>query len=763
MIKNLFLLLFLFVSTALGYNPSITSFNAGQVSPLMEARSDFQKYTASSRILENMLITTQGPVLKRPGTKYIATVKSGTPRLLPFEYSTDDAYVLETGNLYMRFCRDGGQILDPTNPVEIVTPFATDELDSIQYAQADNSMYFANGTDIPQVLSRTSHTAWTMEDVDFQTGPFLPENDTTTTITPSATTGSITLTASSGIFESTSGASHIGSIWQINQVGGNPQITGTFSANGVSIATAEFTGGYSFTTSGNSDGTITLQRSTNGGTSWRNALSPLTDTDFDNPAETEETGAIYRAVMSNYGGGTPTYNITVADDTNKGVVKITAVASSTSATATVLNDLVSTSATAVWREGYWSDYRGWPKTVAFHQQRLVFGGSETYPQTIWFGKTDPADYANFFEGTLDTSAFTVALPGQNPTKWLLSQDYLLIGTSGSCGKYGDQGKAVTPTSPNYQEQSPYGSDSLRAVQSNSGVLYVERGARRIREFGYKLQSDKFESDNLNILSPEITDGGITDIAFQLRPNPILWCVLGNGDMATLTYNQAQSVVAWTKQVTDGDFKSVAVISGDDEDEVWTVVSRDVGTYIEQFQPMDWGSDQEDAWFVDCGLGYDSTAATTFAGLSHLEGETVSVFADGIVLSDETVASSQVTIDVSSSTVAIGLPYTAKLETLPIRADPQDYALKKKIKRIFVDFYKTGDVEFGNGAESDLVAVDFTDGASFTAYTEFHTSDYKLKSFVWPFGGMTKQTAYFESSKPVPLGIRAIVPQMEIRR
>jgi len=762
MLKKLILILLL-VSSAFGYNPSITSFNAGQVSPLMEARSDFQKYNASSRILENMFVTVQGPALKRPGTKYIATAKTGTPRLLPFEFSTDDASVVETGSFYMRFFQDGGQILDPILPVEIVTVFAADELDAIQFTQFDNQMYLVDGTDVPQVLSRTSNTNWTIADVDFQTGPFLPENETATTITSSATTGSITLTASSGIFETTTGASHIGSIWQINQVGGNPSISSTFSANGTSIATAQFTGGYSFTTSGTWAGTVTLQRSTNGGISWRSALAPLVDTNFDNPAETEEDGAVYRAVMSNYTSGTCTYNITVTDNTNKGVVRITAVASSTSATATVLNDLVSTKATSTWREGYWSDFRGWPLSVVTHQQRLVFGGSRTFPQTIWFGKTDPDDPANFFEGTLDTSSFTVALPGQNPIRWLLSQDYLLIGTSGSCGKYGDQGKAVTPTSPNYQEQTRHGGAALRAVLGGDAVVYVERGSRIVREFGYSLQFDKYLSPDLTILSPEITKSGITDIAFQLRPDPVLWSVLGNGNIATLTYDRTQSVVAWSPQVTDGDFESVAIISGSNEDEVWVSVTRDNGVFIEQFQPRDWGDDQEDAWFVDSGLGYDSTAATTFTGLDHLNGSTVAVFADGIVLESEVVSNGSITIDVASSVVVAGLPYTAKLETMPIRADPQDYTLNKKIKALFVDFYKTGDVEFGNGSDSDLTPVNFADGGSFVAFQEFHTSEVKPKRFVWVYGGMIKQTAYFESSKPVPLGIRAIVPDMEIRR
>lgn len=748
--------------------PPITSFNAGQVSPLMEARADFEKYNSSCRTVENMLVTVQGPVLKRPGTKYIAAAKSGSVRLIPFEYSTDDAYVLEMGNAYIRFYRDGGQILDGGDPYEITTEFDTDEVWDIQYTQTDNSMYLADGNDPPQVLTRTAHDSWTIADVDFTTGPFLPENTTATTITPSGTTGSITLEASSEIFESTSGASHVGSLWEISQIRTTSSLTGDLDGDESSLQSVYFTGGYSFTTTGTWVGTVTLQRSTNDGANWSAALTPLVDTNFDNPAETEEDGAIYRVTMSNYTSGTCAYNLSITDQYNHGIVSITAVTDGDTATATVITDLESTDATALWREGYWSDYRGWPETVAFHQQRLVFGGSVSYPQTIWFGEADPDDYTNFAEGTLDTSAFTIALQGQNPIRWLLSQDYLLIGTSGSCGKYGEQGEAITPTSPNYQEQTRYGSAAISAVLGGDAVLYVERGARRVREFSYSLQYDKYISPDLTILSPEITDSGIKDIAFQMRPDPTLWCVLNDGEISTLTYQRDQSVVAWTKQITDGDFESVAVISGDNENEVWALVERTIDRaarrYVEQFQPWDWGDDINNSCFVDSGLSYDSAATASFSGLDHLRGETVAVLADSIVLESELVNSNgEITIDVASVEVTVGLPFTAKLETLPIRADRQDMAMNKKIKRLWIDFYETGDCKFGNGANSELTQINFFEEATLSPMVDLFTSDIKLKQFAFPYGGIMKATVYLESSKPVPLGVRAIVPEMEIRR
>ena len=154
---------------------------------------------------------------------------------------------------------------------------------------------------------------------------------------------------------------------------------------------------------------------------------------------------------------------------------------------------------------------------------------------------------------------------------------------------------------------------------------------------------------------------------------------------------------------------------------------------------------------------------TYTGLSHLEGETVSVYADGIVQASEVVASGQVTIDVFSNVTTIGLPYTSKLETFPIRVDPQDVAMNKKIKRLYIDFFETGACSFGNRPGTDVSEINFWEGASVTAFQELYTSVVRMKQFAFPYSGMVKQTVFLQSDKPAPLGIRAIIPELEIRR
>ncbi len=580
-------------------------------------------------------------------------------------------------------------------------------------------------------------------------------------------------TASSNIFNS----GHEGSIWRINQDRGTSILKGTIpsgliNADGtyISDTTDWFVGGYSFvTTNASPVFTVTLQRSTNYGATWQSALTPVSNADFDNPAETEKTGAIYRVKISNYTSGTCNFTLTITDQTNRGIIRIDSVGSPTSVTATTLVPLVHSDPTMTWSEGYWSNYRGWPKTVETHQERLVFGGSKSFPQTLWFGRANPDNYEDFTEGALDDDAFTVALPGQNPIQWVSSRDYLMIGTSGSVGKWGEQGKPVTPTSPSYQEQSRVGSSNLMNVLASDALLYVERGATKVREFVYSLQHDKYMSPDLTLLSENILESGVKDLAFQERPEPILWCVKNNGDIATMTYQREQSITGWAIHNTDGDFESIARIPGaTSEDEVWVTVARDINSvtkrYIEQFQPRDWGTDINDCWFVDCGLSYDGVDGNNFDGLDHLEGLRLSILGDGVIEPNEVVTSGEITIDRDAGRVTVGLPFTSVVETLPLYLDEQDKAHNKKVTTLGLDLYETGYCKYGVGTDSTLMNINFENDMNTdpnATAQDLYTSVYKLMGVRCPWGSLQKNTIRLESDAPLPLTLRSISLDLRI--
>lgn len=832
----------------------LEAWNSGEVSPLFEARTNFVKYDNACRTLQNMLVLTQGPVMRRPGTSFIADANDSTDemRLISFEFSKSDTYILELADEYMRFYRNGGQILSGGNPFEIAIVYDESELFEIQHSQSANTMYLVHGDHPPQKLTRTGHTSWTIIDYPFVKGPFLPENTTIGTIAASAITGTVTLSAASGAtpFDD---PGHVGSLWRINHRNAPASINGSFSGDG-SSSTLPVGGAWDASTKGTWTGTVSVERSEDGGSTWEQAsgasVASVNDDNLDHSDTELEAGVIFRMTMSNHSSGTATFNLSAHEYIHVGIVEITAVASNITATATVITDLISNNQTALWSEGYWSDFRGWPQTVEFHEQRLVFGGSDSYPQTLWFTAT--GDFNDMEEGTIDDDAFIYELPGQNPMQWMISQDFLMIGTLGEVGRIGTRNIPITPSNPSYKTQSRPGSAYVQAVLAGDAILYIERGGEKVREVVFSLERDSFLAPDLTILAEHIADGGIVDIAYQARPDSVLWCVKSDGTLLSLTYRREEEVIAWSNHVTDGLFESVAVIPGIGEDEIWVVVSRTVDSndlrYVEQFQPRGW-SDQEDAYYVDSGLSFDGgaavnvtnitqadpavvtvsvwptdgdgvniadgdqvtitnvsgmteinegvytmdddnvgsltfslddssgvgninstgfTAYTTggttqrveknFGGLGHLEGEEVTVFADGAFMETADVSSSTIVISQWVNTANIGKEYTSILETMPLVFEDRGGSVAPKnklISSVEVDVFETLGFFYGR------------DSSSLSEMPEINSSADPIPVFTgfrhcpFPFGNHQKTVVYIEESRPIPLTVRALYPSVEI--
>ena len=211
----------------------LTNFTAGELSPRLDGRVDLAKYPAGCATVENMVIYPHGAAARRPGTQYIAPVKtsSAKTRLIPFEFSTTQTYILELGNQYIRFFRDNGQILSSGSPYEISSPYLTAELFDIKFAQSADVMYITHPNHKTRKLSRTGHTSWSLTEVEFINGPFLDTNTSTTTLTASGVSGSVTITASSSTFVSTD----VGR--QVRIGSGHSKITAFGSATSVTVTT----------------------------------------------------------------------------------------------------------------------------------------------------------------------------------------------------------------------------------------------------------------------------------------------------------------------------------------------------------------------------------------------------------------------------------------------------------------------------------------------------------------------------------------------
>jgi len=175
------------------------NFNGGEWSPLTFGRSDIAKYKNGLETCLNYVPTAQGGLTRRPGTKYVANTKTNQAvRLVSFEFSITQAYVLEFGNGYVRFYTNEGQLLSGGSPYEVVTPYTTADLWDLAFTQSADVLYISHPNYKPRKLQRAGALSWSLATISFLDGPYLILNSTATTLTASATTGSgVTLTASS--------------------------------------------------------------------------------------------------------------------------------------------------------------------------------------------------------------------------------------------------------------------------------------------------------------------------------------------------------------------------------------------------------------------------------------------------------------------------------------------------------------------------------------------------------------------------------------
>jgi len=431
---------------------SIPSFTAGEMSDSMQGRTDFAKYFSAASRIENFVVLPHGPITRRPGTHFVAEVKDSTAktRLIPFTFSTEQTYILEFGNQYIRFYKDNGQITSGGSAFEITSPYTTAQLFDIKFAQSADIMYLTHESHPVKKLSRTGHTSWTLTDCSFTDGPYLDTNTTSTTLTPAATSGTaINLNASAAVFVST-------------DVGRLVRLSGGFG-------------------------------------------------------------------------------------------KITNFNSSTLVQIDILDDFDNTNAVSTWKLGAFSVATGFPRCVSFFEQRLVFAGTSSQPQTMFFSKS--GDYENMSSGTNDDDAmvYTIASNQVNAIQAMKATRTLIVMTTG--GEYavssGASQDAITPTNINIRKQSNYGSSGVDALSIGNATIFVQRAKRKIRELAYNFDTDGYTAPDLTILADHISESGLTDMAYQQEPHSIVWAVRNDGQLAGLTYNRLENVVAWHRHIFGG--------------------------------------------------------------------------------------------------------------------------------------------------------------------------------------------------------------------
>jgi hypothetical protein len=754
-------------------SPIQFSFNAGELSPLGQARVDIDKYKSACDILENAIPQVLGPARKRPGTRFVRRTKDSTKntRLIPFQFSETQAFAMEFGDFYIRLHADGGTVLvgsppaysgatnyvvgdlvssggvnyycmtpvvavappssgvwhpqPATGELEIPSPYGHLFLRQLNFAQSADVVYITHPLYPVRKLSRFSATRWVIEDAAFKWPGFLDENTTATTIAASGATGSITLTASADLFV----AEHVGTVFSLSIT---PASLYDQWTQGVVFAAGERV---------QYQGRV-YEKDGSGGTTGSRP-----------PLHTEGT-------VSD-GGVDWTYLHSAT-----GFARVTGFTSATVVDAEVVVMLPTTSATKRWAEGAWSLLRGYPRTVTFYDDRLWFGGTTHRPQTLWASVV--GDYENFQYGTIDDDAvsYTINTQDLNTITWISPGKVLAVGTTGGEFTVGGNNlnDPVTPTSIRILPQTPYGCAGLvRPLRIASSTLFVQREGRTLREYTYNFDTDSYVAPNLNRLAEHITEAGLVDIAYQQSPDQIVWTPDANGRLLGFTYERAEDVVGWHRHNIGGAVESVLTLPhwDGDQDVLWLVMRRTINGVEERYiEFMEKYLTDSDSFFVDSGLTYDGAPTTTITGLSHLEGREVAILADGSVHPSRTVSGGSVTLQRSASVVQVGIPYTMKVRTLRMEAGAQDGTAQGKTQRInslVMRLYETGPgLFYGDGVTMDELHLR-RPGDAMDAPVPLFTGDTEFLPF--PSGYDKGATITIEHRLPLPCTLVALMPQL----
>lgn len=350
----------------------------------------------------------------------------------------------------------------------------------------------------------------------------------------------------------------------------------------------------------------------------------------------------------------------------------------------------------------------YPGAVSYFEQRRCFAGTTNKPQNIWMTKSGTESNMSYSLPIRDDDriAFRVAAREANTIRHIVPLTQLLLLTSSAEWRVTSvNSDAITPSTISVRPQSYVGSSNVQPVIINNTLIYGAARGGHVRELAYNWQASGFITGDLSLRAPHLFDTfDIVDMAYAKAPQPMVWFVSTSGRLLGLTYVPEQQVGAWHWHDTDGVFESCTVVAEGSEDVLYCVVRRTINgasvRYVERMASRQF-SDQADAFFVDCGATYSGVPADVISGLGHLEGKTVSILADGAVHPQRVVTGGSITLDIEASTVQIGLPIEADLQTLPLAVQLQDGSFGqgrfKNVNKVWLRVYRSSGIFVGPSA------------------------------------------------------------------
>lgn len=585
-------------------SPPQLSFSSGEIDPLLHRRSDYLRFQTGLAKCRGFLPLPQGGVTRLPGT-----IRRGNSRgnvkgvLIPFQFAANDALVLEFVPGFMRVWRYGELVQSAGSPYELATPFGVNDLENLRWVQSADVIYLVDGAHPMQRLSRFALDNWTIEPQTLNRGPFRAQNTTAArSLQASAATGTITLTANWNFFQ----AGHVGSLLRLVPTDQTGDLLWTTNES-LTVGDRRVYGEY----------TYELVTGTNAGE--------------EPPQHTSGKARVNNSTIWRYVGD------------NTGIVRIDAITSPTSATATVLRRVPQSCVaepTYRWSEGAWSAVYGYPSSIEIFGQRMAAAATPSDPRTVWFSSV--GDYADYLDGTDADDPFAYAIAGTSTINRILG---LRRGANGLhvfalgeeyVGRPMKTDQVIGATNIDFITVGGNGSNGAVAVCPDGDPIFVARDECRLLVLPYQLEADRPRAKSLSRPAQHIGKAKFQDIVWQPSPEPTGWLRMANGQLATVIYDPDEDVLGWAVQsLAGGAVESTAIVPDvtGQQDLLMMIVRRVVNgqtvRFVEEltlpFTAMAEDAAPSTACHLFCATLFESASPMSQLSVPHLAGRTVHVW------------------------------------------------------------------------------------------------------------------------------------------
>lgn len=660
------------------------SFAAGEITPELFGRIDLSKRQEGLALCRNFITLPHGPAVNRPGTQFVDVVKNSASatRVIQFSYNNTQTFAVQLGAGYFRWHTGGATLSYPAQAAwngavaynvgdmvasggvtyyclaantavvppnagywyampagiyEIPNPYAAADLMDIHYVQSADVLTLTHPNYPPLELRRYGATNW-----QTSTPSFTP---------PASTLSGVSATATG------SGTTSYGYV-----------VTSVQTTNlQESVASAAATCTNNLSTAGNVN-TIAWTDSAAAGTNIRYYVYKLAN-------------GLYGYIGQASGTSFVDNNIT------PDVTRTPPISDASAA---------------------FSSAGNYPGAVSYYQQRRLFAGTLNSPQNLWGTRSGTESNMSYSIPVQSDNRIAVRIAAREASaiRHIVPAGQLLLLTASCewrCSAAGN-GDVLTPASINLAPQSYIGASNVTPVVINNLVIYAAARGGHLRELSYAWQASSYVSGDISLMAPHLFDyNTVVDMAYSRGPIPILWAVSSNGSLLGMTYVPEQQVSAWHHHDTVGGvFESCCVVTENNEDMLYLVVRRTINgstvRYIERLHSRQFTA-LNDAFFVDCGATYSGAPASQVSGLTWLEGQTVSILADGAVQPQQVVTGGVVSLPtgVTASTITVGLPITAQLQTPPATAQVDGgmaQGRQKNVNKVWLRVYRSSGVQVG---------------------------------------------------------------------